>query len=175
LGSGVASTAQSALVASRHRLNSSVGTKVGGSRAWAQSSLCSVETLADQRAGYSAVGVDLGVSALATAFLDGEITGPKAHKLCYVGCGCLGLAVKARRTAKGAKQMARHATWPSIRKDALHQLDRSQPVSHHRHRRFERARHGQNTCRERCPIWGLSSFGVGFGIQSSATQGRRRG
>ena len=75
-----------------------------------------------------AVGVDLGVSALATLSTGESITGPKAHKalLCRLQRASRGLSrkVKGSENRKKAKmKLARlHARIGNIRKDALHQL-----------------------------------------------------
>jgi putative transposase len=75
-----------------------------------------------------AVGVDLGVSALATLSTGEVITGPKAHKalLCRLQRLSRGLSRKAKGSEnrkKAKAKMARlHARISNIRKDALHQL-----------------------------------------------------
>jgi putative transposase len=75
-----------------------------------------------------AVGVDLGVSALATLSTGETITGPKAHKalLCRLQRLSRGLSrkVKGSENRKKAKvKLSRlHARIGNIRKDALHQL-----------------------------------------------------
>ncbi|MBT9135834.1 MAG: hypothetical protein DDT34_00899 [Firmicutes bacterium] len=75
-----------------------------------------------------AVGVDLGVSALATLSTGERITGPKAHKALLSRLQRLSRSlsrkVKGSENSKKAKRkLARlHARIGNIRKDALHQL-----------------------------------------------------
>jgi len=74
------------------------------------------------------VGVDLGVSALATLSTGETIAGPKAHKalLCQLQRLSRGLSRKVKGSANRKKakiKLARlHAKVSNIRKDALHQL-----------------------------------------------------
>ena len=74
------------------------------------------------------VGVDLGVSALATLSTGEVIAGPKAHKalLCRLKRLSRGLSRKVKGSENRKKAKAKlsrlHAKIGSIRKDALHQL-----------------------------------------------------
>jgi len=74
------------------------------------------------------VGVDLGVSALATLSTGEIITGPKAHKalLCRLQRLSRGLSRKGKGSENRKKAKVRlaklHARIGNIRKDALHQL-----------------------------------------------------
>ncbi|MBD3892925.1 RNA-guided endonuclease TnpB family protein [Hydrogenophaga sp.] len=75
-----------------------------------------------------AVGVDLGVSALATLSTGEIITGPKAHQalLCRLRRLSRGLSRKVKGSANRKKAKARlsrlHARIGNVRKDGLHQL-----------------------------------------------------
>ena len=74
------------------------------------------------------VGVDLGVSALATLCTGEKIEGPKAHKalLCRLQRLSRGLSRKVKGSAnrkKAKMKLSRlHARISNIRQDALHQL-----------------------------------------------------